>query len=167
MKSYEGGPSPNVRFSSHPLPESRLQLSKRCQYGLRAAVRLARRYHGADAYVQSRDLADEESLPTKFLEQVLLVLRRANLLESKVGSGGGYRLRRPPERITVAELLAALEPPAELDLPDPPTLGGRAVRLLVDRLDAAERGLVADWTLADLAEESARGARDAATMWHI
>ena len=144
-----------------------MQLSKRCQYGLRAAVRLARRYHASDCYVQSRDLADEEQLPTKFLEQVLLVLRRANLLESKVGSGGGYRLKRPPERITVADLLAALEPPADLELPDPPTLGGRAMRLLVDRLEACEAEVCDDWTLADLADESARIARDAAAMWHI
>ena len=145
-----------------------MQLSKRCQYGLRAAVRLARLRHvGDNCYVQSRDLADEEQLPTKFLEQVLLVLRRANLLESKVGSGGGYRLKRPPERITVGQLLAALEPAAELDLPDPPTLGGRAVRLLVDRIEAAESEVCGDWTLADLADESARAAREAATMWHI
>ena len=143
-----------------------MQLSKRCQYGLRAAVRLAKRYHAAE-YVQSRDLADEERLPTKFLEQVLLVLRRANLLESKVGSGGGYRLKRPPERITVGQLLAALEPAADLELPDPPTLGGRAVRLLVNRLAAGEAEVCDDWTLADLADDAARAAREAAAMWHI
>ena len=128
-------------------------------------MRLARR-HAAGEYVQSRDLADEERLPTKFLEQVLLVLRRANLLESKVGSGGGYRLRRPPERITVGQLLRALEPAAAVELPDPPTFGGRALGLLVGRLEAAEAELTGDWTLADLADEAARAGR-AATMFHI
>ena len=88
-------------------------------------------------------------------------------MESKVGSGGGYRLKRPPERITVGQLLAALEPAADLELPDPPTLGGRAVRLLVDRLAAGEAEVCDDWTLADLADDAARAAREAAAMWHI
>ena len=144
-----------------------MHLSKRTQYGLRAAVRLARRYHAPEQYVQSRDLADEEALPTKFLEQVLLLLRRGGLLESKVGSGGGYRLRRPPERITVGELLTILEPDNDLDVPDPPTLGGHALQLLVERLDEQERKVVTKWTLADLTEDAARQAQSTGAMYYI
>lgn len=143
-----------------------MHLSKRTQYGLRAAVRLARRY-GAEEYVQSRDLADEEGLPTKFLEQVLLILRRGGLLESKVGSGGGYRLQRSPEQITVRELLSILEPAGALDLPDPPTLGGRALHLLAARLDRQYKKVVENWTLADLAEEAARKSESVAEMYYI
>lgn len=143
-----------------------MHLSKRTQYGLRAAVRLARRY-GAEEYVQSRDLADEEALPTKFLEQVLLLLRRGGLLESKVGSGGGYRLQRSPERITIRELLKVLEPTSQLDLPDPPTLGGQALHLLAARLELQQHKVVSQWTLADLAEEAAHKSESAAEMYYI
>ena len=148
-----------------------MHLSKRTQYGLRAAVRLARQFHAAsdDAspYVQSRDLAEVERLPTKFLEQVLLILRRAELLESKVGSGGGYRLGRPPEQISVGQLLDALEPPAELDRVDPPTLGCRAVELVTAAIDGCRAGECNGWTLADLAADAARRAEKADAMYYI
>lgn len=143
-----------------------MHLSKRTQYGLRAAVRLARRFR-ADEYVQSRDLAEEEALPTKFLEQVLLLLRRGGLLESKVGSGGGYRLQRSPEQITLHELLKVLEPGNDLDLPEPPTLGGYALLLLSATLDRQQEKVVGQWTLADLADEAARKSQPAAEMYYI
>ena len=138
-------------------------LSKRSQYGLRAAIRLARRHHAGE-YVQSRDLADEEGLPTKFLEQVLLTLRRGGLLESKVGSGGGYRLKRPPERVTVGELLAALDPDDAAEDAGS-THGGRGLSLVCERLDAARSAVLDEWLLSDLADEAARD--DPAAMYHI
>ena len=143
-----------------------MHLQKRTQYGLRAAVRLARRYHEG-GYVQTRDLADDERMPGKFLEQVMLILRRATLLESKVGSGGGYRLRRPPERILVAQLLDALEPPVELETTNPPTMGCRAVEAVKGRLAKSRDRACGTWTLADLADESARAAERAGAMYYI
>jgi Rrf2 family protein len=143
-----------------------LQVSKRTQHGLRAAVNLARR-HAGGGYVQSRDLAEQEGLPTKFLEQVLLVLRRAGLLESKVGSGGGYRLRRDPGRITVRQLLDALEPAGDPPEPGPRTPGGVAVNIVLARLDEALADVADDWVLADLADEAARQSDEAGTMYYI
>ena len=143
-----------------------MHLSKRTQYGLRASVRLAIAY-AAGEYVQSRDLSAQEQLPTKFLEQVLLVLRRGGLLESKVGSGGGYRLRRPPQEITVGQLLQVLEPEAELDLPSPMTTGFIAVRNLTNALGEAESDCVDEWTLADLADEAVRCSEQAPAMYYI
>jgi DNA-binding IscR family transcriptional regulator len=64
-----------------------VKLSKRTEYGLRAVVALARQ--DPNAFIQSRDLARQENLPNKFLEAILLALRRGDFLESKVGSGGG------------------------------------------------------------------------------
>src|SRR5436190_19536656 len=84
-----------------------MKLSKRTEYGLRAAVQLARLW--PRHFVQARDLAQQESLPNKFLESILLALRRGGFLESKVGSGGGYRLSRPPREIAVGELIRRLE----------------------------------------------------------
>ena len=70
-----------------------MRLSRRTEYGLRAMIQLARL--GPRRYVQSKDLSQQEGLPNKFLEAILLALRRGDFLESKVGSGGGYRLTRP------------------------------------------------------------------------
>jgi len=84
-----------------------LRLSKRTEYGLRAVVQLARLE--PRTYIQSKDLVAREDLPNKFLESILLALRRGNFLESKVGSGGGYRLSRPPKDISVGELIRRLE----------------------------------------------------------
>lgn len=85
-----------------------MRLSKRCEYGIKAAVHLAQR-HGA-GYTQSREIAEAEALPAKFLESILLALRSASYLESKVGAGGGYRLARAPEQIRVIELITLLDP---------------------------------------------------------
>ncbi len=117
-------------------------------------------------YAQSKDLAAMERLPTKFLEQVLLGLRRAGLLESKVGSGGGYRLKRPPTELTVRGVLDALEPDDELDLPDPPTAGGRAVELVATELAKRQVKACESWTLADLADDAGRQV-GSDVMYHI
>src|SRR6185295_16254405 len=84
-----------------------LRLSKRTEYGLRAVVQLARLW--PRHFVQSRDLAQLEKLPNKFLESILLALRRGGFLESKVGSGGGYRLSRAPRDIVVGDVIRRLE----------------------------------------------------------
>ncbi len=59
------------------------------------------------------ELALEQGLPAPFLEQVLLRLRRAGLLEARRGRHGGYRLQRPAGALSLAEVLAAVAPPAE------------------------------------------------------
>ena len=84
-----------------------LRLTKRCEYAIRAALLLAARTD--DGYVQSREIAASEGLPPKFLESILLTLRGAGVLESKVGAGGGYRLTRPPEDIPVGLIFRLFE----------------------------------------------------------
>jgi len=84
-----------------------LRLSKRTEYGLRAVIHLSRLWPAN--YVQSKDLAQQEDLPVKFLESILLALRRGGFLESKVGSGGGYRLSRSPREISVGDIIRRLE----------------------------------------------------------
>ena len=84
-----------------------MRISKRTEYGLRAIIQLARLW--PTGYVQSKDLSQNEDLPNKFLESILLALRRGGFLESKVGSGGGYRLARPPREISVGDIIRRLE----------------------------------------------------------
>ena len=56
-------------------------------------------------------LSEEEGIPKKFLEQILLTLKAAGLVESKKGKGGGYRLARAPETVTLAAVIRLMEGP--------------------------------------------------------
>src|SRR3954453_2986701 len=115
-----------------------MRLSKRTEYGLRAIIQLARLW--PVHYVQSRDLAKTESLPNKFLESILLALRRGGFLESKVGSGGGYRLSRAPREIAVGDLIRRLEGRLATTEPSPTaerSPGAIAVDLINERLTRA------------------------------
>jgi Rrf2 family protein len=85
------------------------QLSKRTQYSLRALYALARSY-GKGPVLIAR-LAEEEAIPKKFLEQILLSLKSSGLVESKKGKGGGYTLVRPPDKITIADVIRLMEGP--------------------------------------------------------
>jgi Rrf2 family protein len=85
------------------------QLSKRTQYSLRALYALARNYgHGP---VLITRLAEDELIPKKFLEQILLSLKNLGLVSSKKGKGGGYLLVQPPAQITLASVIRMIEGP--------------------------------------------------------
>ena len=84
-------------------------ISKKTQYGLKAALALARRH--AEGPVLIASLAREESIPLKFLEAILLELKSRGILESKLGRKGGYLLSRPPSEITIGSIIRVMEGP--------------------------------------------------------
>jgi Rrf2 family protein len=85
------------------------QLSKRTQYSLRALYALTRKYGAGPVLITS--LAQEEVIPKKFLEQILVSLKEAGFVASKKGKGGGYALAQPPETITIGSVIRAVEGP--------------------------------------------------------
>jgi Rrf2 family protein len=78
-------------------------LSKKAQYALYALVHLAREQEKGPVLI--RDIAEQEKLPRKFLESILLELKTIGILSSKKGKGGGYQLRRNPEEVDMAEII--------------------------------------------------------------
>ncbi|MBV8903537.1 MAG: Rrf2 family transcriptional regulator [Acidobacteriia bacterium] len=84
-------------------------ISKRTQYGLKAVLNLARRYGEGPVLIAT--ISQEESIPVKFLELILLNLKSRGLLRSKTGKGGGYELTRPPAEITLGSLIRLMEGP--------------------------------------------------------
>lgn len=88
-----------------------LQVSTKGEYGVRIMVDLARHY--GERPRSLTDIAQAEMLPLAYLEQLAKLLREANppLLTSTRGAHGGYRLSRPPEEITMGEVLRVLEGP--------------------------------------------------------
>ena len=81
--------------------------STRSEYGVRVMIELARR--GGETPVALAEIAEHERLPLAYLEHLAARLRRAGLIESRRGAHGGYLLAREPERITMAEVVEALE----------------------------------------------------------
>ena len=61
--------------------------------------------------VQIRDISEREKIPAKYLEQILLSLKNAGLLHSRMGVGGGYYLARPPAEITLGQIFRVLDGP--------------------------------------------------------
>ena len=134
-----------------------MRLSKRTEYGLRAIVQLAHVW--PRSFVQAKDLASQEDLPNKFLESILLALRRGGFLESKVGSGGGYRLSRPPRDIRVGEIIRRLEGRLSVNESAPTATsspGQAAVRLINRKLTEATDRVLDKLTLEELMENVAR-----------
>jgi Rrf2 family protein len=84
-----------------------MRVSAKGEYAIRAVLDLA--LHHGEGLVPIQEIARRQGIPQRYLEQVLLVLRRAGFLESKRGSTGGYQLVRPPGLITVGEVLRAVE----------------------------------------------------------
>ncbi len=84
-------------------------LSKKTKYGLKALAYLACR---ADRKpVQIAEIARHENIPQKFLESILLTLRKAGILSSKKGKGGGYYLMKEPDEIQMTSVMRVLEGP--------------------------------------------------------
>src|SRR6266481_5413020 len=84
-------------------------LSRKSKYGLKALLLLAREAGRGPVLIS--ELADRDAIPKKFLEAILLDLKRHGLVESKKGKGGGYFLRRKPAEITFGEVIRVLDGP--------------------------------------------------------
>ena len=84
-----------------------MKLSTRSRYGTRLMIDLAE--HGFDKFVQLKDVSSREGISLKYLEQIVIPLKRAKYLVSARGAGGGYKLARSPGEITVGEIVALLE----------------------------------------------------------
>ena len=82
-------------------------ITKKTKYAFMALQYLAEQ--PAEQPVLIADLSREEQIPKKFLEFILLTLRKAGILQSRIGKGGGYWLAQPANRITLAMVIRALE----------------------------------------------------------
>jgi len=84
-------------------------ISQKAKYALRALVALARARPGEPAMIS--EISREQGIPKKFLEQILLELKRAGIVMSRRGRLGGYELLRPADRITFGEVLRLIDGP--------------------------------------------------------
>jgi Rrf2 family protein len=86
-----------------------MRLSSKGEYGLLALVDLA--LHANNGPVQVQQIARRQAVPKQYLDQLMLILKKAGLVESSRGRQGGYELARPAQEITLLEAVRALEGP--------------------------------------------------------
>jgi Rrf2 family protein len=122
---------------------------------VRALTELART--GGSAPVPIGEIAKRRDIPVQFLEGLFATLRRAGILQSQRGVKGGYSFARPPEEITVLEVVEALEGRLDGEAASAGELWEEAV--------AAVRGVLGGATIADVAQRESRAA--GAAMYYI
>ena len=133
-----------------------MRISAKTEYAAIAALELARCRGAADP-VRLRSISQGQRVPERFLVQILLQLKAAGIVTSTRGAAGGYRLARPPEEITLADIRAAIEGDADAAAPVSSTAAARsraAATLAAAWDDAAraEADALRGVTLADLLE---------------
>jgi Rrf2 family transcriptional regulator, cysteine metabolism repressor len=122
-----------------------------------AVVALAELAHSGERPVPIAQIAERRAMPVQFLEQLFSTLRRDGLLISQRGVKGGYRLARPPEEITVLEVVQALDGRVGEE-------GKEAGGIWAEGVDAL-RAVFSSTTIADIARREASAA--GAGMYHI
>lgn len=133
-------------------------LSKKTKYGLKALTYLA--HKNKNCPVQISEIAQHENISQKFLESILLSLRKTGILGSKKGKGGGYYLIKDPKEILMTDVMRILEGPIAMvpcvslnfyekcdDCPDESTCSVNKLMLMVRD---ANLGVYRNNTLADI-----------------
>ena len=143
-----------------------MRISAKGEYAIKAMLDLA--MHRGRPLVPIQEIATRQAIPQRYLEQVLLALKREGLLTSKRGSTGGYHLTKAAEEITVGAVLRAVEGGSA-----PFEGGGRRngsgsdLGELWGEIAEAVAGVVDRWTLGDLVARAEEKRRSARPMYHI
>lgn len=118
------------------------------EYGVRAILELAA--HAERGSLQSAEIARRQRIPGPFLDQVLMTLRRAGLVNSMRGPHGGHRLARLPDEIRLDEVIACLEgAPRDLRVNEDGDRDGRVLASVMEKAEQALTDVFAAHTLAD------------------
>jgi Rrf2 family protein len=131
-----------------------ISVTSKSRYAVVAMAELAR--SGSDP-VPIAQIAERREMPVQFLEQLFSTLRRDGLLQSQRGVKGGYRLGRPPEQITVLEVVQALDGRVGQEADEAGGIWGDGVQAL--------RDVFSSTTIADIARREA--SETGAGMYHI
>jgi Rrf2 family protein len=133
-----------------------VRLSARVDYALRAVVELASTTAGPDRPVTADQLAQAQGIPPKFLESILLQLRRGGVVNAQRGPDGGYWLTRPATKISLAEVIRVIDGPlANVRGHRPETLGyqgaAQSLQEVWIALRASEREILETVSIGDVA----------------
>lgn len=138
-----------------------MQVPQKVQYALRALFELSRRF--GEGPVKVAEIAEAQAIPPRFLSVILGQLKQAGFVASHRGAEGGFRLVRPPQGLTVGDVLGYLQGPLELvDAARCPASDGDAIRAdhallpMWGRVQRAITDIFETTSFADLVEEAER-----------
>jgi len=130
-------------------------ISKKTLYGLQAVILLAKR-HDADP-VLITDLAREGRIPKKFLEAILLELKKKGILDSKKGKGGGYVLAKDPQDIRVGDIIRTLDGSFSEIFFDNDNKENNEIRIILREVRDAMSNILDKTSLDDVIQRSCSG----------
>lgn len=147
-----------------------MKFSTRAIYGIRAMLALARSHGQGSTFL--KDIAERQNLPGTYLEQLMVPLRKAGLVQAVRGARGGYTLSRNPGEISVLSILEALEGPLNLsECPKGSGCCGQpevcALQDLWTEGSVALRSVYLNISLAGLLERQKAKETDPSTMYSI
>ncbi len=134
-----------------------MKISRKSIYGVRAMIEIAvRTEEGTAEWQQISSIAKTTSIPDKFLEQILLTLKKNGLLKSRRGVDGGYALNVPSEEITLEQLVLTLDSQMspEEEIEAGPDGSGLMFRQMIQSAEDAALEVLRGKTLQDLATET-------------
>jgi Rrf2 family protein len=148
-----------------------MKISFKATYGIVAALDLA--MHNGAVPVQAKSIAHRQAIPLRFLEQVLLAMKQAGLVDSARGAQGGYRLSRLPKEISLAQIVETLD--GSLSSMSRPRSSARRPGLasesllgeIWERVRQAELSVLSSVTLQDLTERYRQLDQERTLMYHI
>ena len=117
-----------------------MKISAKAEYACLAVIALAR-LSSDQTPVRIREIAETNNIPERYLVQILLQLKGSGLVFSARGSSGGYRLARPSDQISLAEVLAAIDGPGE-PAREPSGAAGQALASVWEHIRSAERDVL-------------------------
>lgn len=145
-----------------------MQVSTKGEYGLLALIDLA--IHDQSEPVQVAQIAERQGIPKQYLDQLLVILKRAGLVASSRGRQGGYRLARQADRITLLDAVQVLEGPianqnfASRSTRPRKNMCQAALKTVWDELTDRSADLLRSKTLLDISAECRNGEE---LMYHI
>ena len=147
-------------------------ISQKCQYALRGVFELAKHY--GQKPVKIAEIAEAQAIPARFLEVILGELKQAGFVESRRGAEGGYRLIRPPEGLSVEEVIRFIEGPigpvhcVKDESDDRCPLRGSCVFISMwRRVQDAMTDIYRNTTFQDLLNDDARSREEFIPMYSI
>lgn len=130
-----------------------MKISQKLEYACRAMAQLAK-FHDGRTLTRLEDLAQREAVSGNFLVQILNDLRRAGLIESRRGKAGGYLLGRTADKITLRQIVEAVDPALLQTSVTPEGDSGQSVRRAWDQVSAALLKSMEEVTVENMASGS-------------
>lgn len=146
-----------------------MELSCKSEYAILALLELAAHYSSGEP-LQIRQIAAQQEIPDRYLEQLLATIRRAGLIRSQRGAKGGYVLAREPLKITIQEVINCLEGldvKAEDNHSTTKTVEGRIIGEIWQEACRAAEEILQKYTLQDLLEKRDYIRRSDTIMYYI